>query len=98
MGSYRGMSTLAPAKGPRVPVYAIEPRKHFQGVLGSMFGPAARSAVFENLLRAGAVEQVRLPFHDPIRANLRPTRLVDELLTNGFELVEATKVLRVEPE
>jgi hypothetical protein len=92
------MSTIAPARGPRVPVYAVEPRKHFQGVFGGMFGPAARPAVFENLVRAGAVEQVRLPFHDTIRANLRPTRLVDELLTTGFELVETTKVLRVEPE
>jgi hypothetical protein len=60
VGSYRGMSTIALAKGARVPVYAIEPHEHFTGVLGGMFGPADRRAFFENLLRAGVVEQVRL--------------------------------------
>src|SRR6266508_6690796 len=60
VGSYRGMSTIALAKGARVPGYAIEPHEHFQGVLGGTFGPADRRAFFENLLRAGVVEQVRL--------------------------------------
>jgi Methyltransferase domain len=142
VGSYRGMSTIALAKGARVPVYAVEPHEHFQGVLGGTFGPADRRAFFENLLRAGVVEQVRLvnlsseivtpgwqlpvgllwidgdhryeavrrdfecwepylrghvAFHDAIQAALGPTRLIDELLAAGFELVEevqATKVLR----
>src|SRR5436309_8789565 len=60
IGSWRGMSTIALAKGARVPVYAIEPHEDFVGVLGGVFGPADRRAFFENLLRAGVVEQVRL--------------------------------------
>ena len=60
VGSYRGMSTIALATGATVPVYAIEPHEHFKGVLGGTFGPADRHAFFENLLRAGVVEQVRL--------------------------------------
>jgi hypothetical protein len=60
IGSYRGMSTIALARGARVPVYAIEPHEEFTGVLGGTFGPADRRAFFENLLRAGVVEQVRL--------------------------------------
>ena len=142
VGSYRGMSTIALAKGAHVPVYAIEPHEEFQGVLGGMFGPADRRAFFENLLRAGVVEQVRLvnlssevvspgwqlpigflwidgdhryevvrrdfyswephlhgkvAFHDAIQPTLGSAQLVDELLDNGFELVEhvqGTKVLR----
>jgi hypothetical protein len=142
IGSYRGMSTIALAKGARVPVYAIEPHEHFQGVLGGMFGPADRRAFFENLLRAGVVEQVRLvnlsseivapgwqlpvgllwidgdhryeavrrdfecwepylsgkvAFHDAIQPTLGPFQLIEELLDDGFELVEhvqGTKVLR----
>jgi predicted O-methyltransferase YrrM len=60
VGSFRGMSTIALAKGARVPVYAIEPHEEFTGVLGGTFGPADRRAFFENLLQAGVVEQVRL--------------------------------------
>jgi predicted O-methyltransferase YrrM len=60
IGSYRGMSTIALAKGARVPVYAIEPHEEFTGVLGGAFGAADRRAFFENLLHAGVVEQVRL--------------------------------------
>jgi len=60
IGSYRGMSTIALALGAHVPVYAIEPHEHFTGVLGGTFGPADRRAFFENLLRAGVVEKVRL--------------------------------------
>jgi hypothetical protein len=60
IGSYRGMSTIALAKGARVPVYAIEPHEEFTGVLGGRFGPADRRAFFKNLLQAGVVEQVRL--------------------------------------
>jgi hypothetical protein len=60
VGSYRGMSTIALAKGARVPVYAIEPHEEFTGVLGGSFGPDDRRAFFENLLQAGVVEKVRL--------------------------------------
>jgi len=142
VGSYRGMSTIALAKGARVPLYAIEPHEAFTGVLGGQFGPADRRAFFENLLRAGVVEQVRLvnlssevvtpgwqlpvgflwidgdhryeavrrdfecwaphlrgkvAFHDAIQEKLGPFRLIEELLADGFELVEhvqGTKVLQ----
>jgi hypothetical protein len=142
IGSWRGMSTIALAKGARVPVYAIEPHEEFVGVLGGHFGPADRLAFFENLLTAGVVERVRLvnlssevvapgwnlpvgllwvdgdhryeavkrdfecwephlrdlvAFHDTIQPNLGSTQFVDELLANGYDLVEhvqGTKVLR----
>jgi Methyltransferase domain len=142
IGSWRGMSTIALAKGARVPVYAIEPHEHFVGVLGGVFGPDDRRAFFENLLEAGVVERVRLvnlssevvapgwqlpvgllwidgdhsyeavkrdfacwqphlrgkvAFHDAIQETLGPFQLIEELLADGFELVEhvqGTKVLR----
>jgi hypothetical protein len=142
VGSWRGMSTIALAKGARVPVYAIEPHEEFVGVLGGKFGPEDRRAFFANLLDAGVVEQVRLvnlssevvapgwqlpigllwvdgdhryeavrrdfeswephlrgkvAFHDAIQPTLGPFRLIDELLADGYELVEhvqGTKVLR----
>jgi hypothetical protein len=142
IGSWRGMSTIALARGARVPVYAIEPHEHFVGVLGGVFGPDDRRAFFENLLEAGVVEQVRLvnlssevvtpgwqlpvgllwidgdhryeavkrdftcwephlrgkvAFHDAIQETLGPFQLIEELLSDGYELVEhvqGTKVLR----
>jgi predicted O-methyltransferase YrrM len=142
IGSWRGMSTIALAKGAHVPVYAIEPHEQFVGVLGGVFGPDDRRAFFENLLEAGVVEQVRLvnlssevvtpgwqlpvgllwidgdhryeavkrdfmcwephlrglvAFHDAIQETLGPFQLIEELLTDGYELVEhvqGTKVLR----
>ena len=142
IGSWRGMSTIALAKGARVPVYAIEPHENFVGVLGGVFGPDDRRAFFENLLAAGVVERVRLvnlssevvtpgwhlpvgllwvdgdhryeavkrdfecwephlrgkiAFHDAIQETLGPFQLIEELLTDGYELVEhvqGTKVLR----
>jgi predicted O-methyltransferase YrrM len=142
IGSYRGMSTIALAKGARVPVYAIEPHEEFIGILGGKFGPADRRAFFENLLRAGVVERVRLvnlssevvaprwqipvgllwidgdhryeavrrdfecwephlrgsvAFHDAIQPTLGPSQLIEELLSDVYELVEhvqGTKVLR----
>jgi predicted O-methyltransferase YrrM len=61
VGSYRGRSTTALALGSRgAPVYAIEPHEAFAGVYGGEFGPADRRAFFENLLKAGVVERVRL--------------------------------------
>ena len=74
VGSYRGMSTIALAKGATVPVYAVEPHEHFNGVLGAPSGPADRRAFFENLLRAGVVEQVRL------------VNLSSEVVTPGWQL------------
>jgi predicted O-methyltransferase YrrM len=61
VGSYRGRSTSALAVGAGdARVYAIEPHESFEGVLGGSFGPADRRAFFENLLRVGVVEKVRL--------------------------------------
>jgi hypothetical protein len=142
IGSWRGMSTIALAKGAHVPVYAIEPHEQFVGVLGGVFGPDDRRAFFENLLAAGVVEHVRLvnlssevvtpgwqlpvgllwvdgdhryeavkrdfacwephvrgkiAFHDAIQETLGPFKLIEELLADGYELVEhvqGTKVLR----
>jgi predicted O-methyltransferase YrrM len=64
VGSYRGRSTVALARGaaaghsPRI--YAVEPHEHFVGVLGGVFGPEDRAAFYRNMLRTGAYEQVRL--------------------------------------
>jgi predicted O-methyltransferase YrrM len=61
IGSYRGRSTSALALGANgAPVYAIEPHESFEGIYGGQFGPADRRAFFENLLRVGLVEKVRL--------------------------------------
>lgn len=62
VGSYRGRSTCALAIGAAdgARVYAIEPHESFEGVLGGSFGPPDRRAFFENLLRVGVVEKVRL--------------------------------------
>jgi hypothetical protein len=64
VGSYRGRSTVALARGaaaghsPRV--YAVEPHERFVGVLGGAFGPEDRAAFFRNMVRTGAYEHVRL--------------------------------------
>lgn len=61
IGSYRGRSTSALALGSNgAPVYAVEPHESFEGMYGGQFGPADRRAFFENLLRVGVVEKVRL--------------------------------------
>lgn len=61
VGSHRGRSTAALALGAKgAPVYAIEPHERFQGMYGSTFGPEDRKAFFENMLRVGVVEDVRL--------------------------------------
>jgi len=61
VGSHRGRSTAALALGAKgAPVYAIEPHEEFEGMYGSSFGPADRRAFFENMLRVGVVEDVRL--------------------------------------
>jgi predicted O-methyltransferase YrrM len=61
VGSYRGRSASALALGANgAPVYAIEPHESFEGIYGGQFGPADRRAFFENLLKVGVVEKVRL--------------------------------------
>jgi len=61
VGSHRGRSTAALALGANgAPIYAIEPHEEFEGMYGSAFGPADRRAFFENMLRLGIVEDVRL--------------------------------------
>lgn len=64
VGSYRGRSTVALARGSlegaRVPVYAIEPHEPFEGVLGGRFGPADRGAFFKAMLDTSAYHVVRL--------------------------------------
>jgi len=61
VGSYRGRSTTALALAANgAPVYAVEPHESFEGIYGGNFGPADRRAFFENLLKAGVVEKVRL--------------------------------------
>ena len=64
IGSFRGRSTVALGLGSLskggVPVYAIDPHESFTGVLGHRFGPQDRTAFFQNILRAGVSEVVRL--------------------------------------
>jgi hypothetical protein len=64
VGSYRGRSTVALARGTaaghNVRVYAVEPHEPFVGVLGGAFGPEDRAAFFRTMVRTGAYEQVRL--------------------------------------
>jgi predicted O-methyltransferase YrrM len=61
VGSHRGRSTAALALGANgAPVYAIEPHELFEGMYGATFGPEDRRAFFENMLRVGVVEDVRL--------------------------------------
>jgi hypothetical protein len=67
IGSYRGLSTVALArgsmKGPRVPVYAVDPHGFFpsSGALpakGENFGPSDRAAFCRNVLFAGAAQMI----------------------------------------
>jgi FkbM family methyltransferase len=64
IGSYRGRSTAALARGSKdgagAPVYAIEPHEQFRGVFGGQFGPADRRAFFESMLAADTTDVVRL--------------------------------------
>jgi len=79
VGSYRGRSTVALAQGVAagghsVPVFAIEPHEPFTGVLGGQFGPADRTAFFQNMLTTGCCEYVRL------------VNLSSEIITCGWQL------------
>jgi hypothetical protein len=64
VGSYRGRSTVALARGAaaggNAPIYAVEPHEPFVGVLGGEFGPEDRAAFYRNMVRTGAYRQVRL--------------------------------------
>jgi hypothetical protein len=64
VGSYRGRSTVALAHGTAAgsgrPVYAVEPHEPYVGLRGGEFGPEDRAAFFQNMVRTGAYEHVRL--------------------------------------
>ncbi|MCW2924727.1 MAG: hypothetical protein JWM98_2131 [Thermoleophilia bacterium] len=62
IGSFRGRSTIALALGApaHVSVIAVDPHEEFVGEHGGHFGPADRVAFFENLLREGVADRVRL--------------------------------------
>jgi len=64
IGSWRGRSTAALALGSKkayqAPVYAIEPHEEFRGIKGGQFGAADRVKFFENMLRVGVLDMVRL--------------------------------------
>jgi predicted O-methyltransferase YrrM len=64
VGSWRGRSTAALAlgsqRGFKVPVYAIEPHENFRGIYGGNFGSTDRIVFFQNMLRAGTLDTVRL--------------------------------------
>ena len=64
VGSYRGRSTVALARGSaygrEAPVFAVEPHEPFVGVRGGEFGADDRGAFFRNMLRTGAYRNVRL--------------------------------------
>jgi len=64
VGSFRGRSTLALARGVEhghgARVYAVEPHEPFVGPRGGEFGAEDRAAFFRNMVRTGAYRQVRL--------------------------------------
>lgn len=64
VGSYRGRSTVALARGSldghHVPVFAIDPHEEFEGVLGGQFGHEDRGAFMTAMLETGSFEVVRL--------------------------------------
>jgi predicted O-methyltransferase YrrM len=76
IGSYRGRSTAALARGSMagggVPVYAIEPHERFTGILGGEFFPRDRAEFFKAVLAAGVSETVRL------------VNLSSEVVTSGW--------------
>ncbi len=64
VGSYRGRSTIALARGSldghNVPVFAFDPHEEFVGVLGGRFGPEDRAWFFRNMLRSKCYRIVRV--------------------------------------
>jgi len=64
VGSCRGRSTAALARGSqrahKIPVYAVEPHENFRGIYNGVFGEKDRIAFFENMLKLGVLDVVRL--------------------------------------
>jgi glycosyltransferase involved in cell wall biosynthesis len=65
IGSFRGLSALALARGVREgksasPIYCIEPHRPFVGLYGGVFGPADRGVFFETMAKTGAFKEVAL--------------------------------------
>jgi predicted O-methyltransferase YrrM len=62
IGSFRGLSALALARGAAddVPVFAIDPQEEFVGVGGFHFGPEDREAFYRNVLEHDGAQKVRL--------------------------------------
>lgn len=67
IGSFRGLSALALARGVREgrspsppPIYCIEPHRPFVGLYGGIFGPTDRGAFFETMASSGAFKEVAL--------------------------------------
>ena len=67
IGSWRGASAIALARGiaqqpasQRSMVYCIEPHTAFVGVYGGRFGPADRTAFYQNMLESGQSETIAL--------------------------------------
>ena len=99
IGSYRGRSTVALALGVKAAgeaeVVSIDPHFTFTGVYGGQFGPADRVAFFENLLRCGVADRVRvieLPSQEASRAWSSPIELLwidgdhaDEAVRRDFD-------------
>ncbi len=77
VGSFRGKSTTALSIGAReggnAPIYAVDPHEEFSGPFGGEFGPPDRQAFFENMLRVGAWQNVRL------------VNLSSEVITPGWD-------------
>jgi predicted O-methyltransferase YrrM len=64
IGSWRERSTAALALGSQrayqIPVYAIEPHEQFLGIYRGNFGSDDRVKFFDNMLRLGVLDTVRL--------------------------------------
>jgi predicted O-methyltransferase YrrM len=92
VGSHRGRSTAALALGANdAPVYAIEPHEVFEGMYGSTFGPEDRRAFFENMLRVGVVEDVRLVNLSSEVVSKGWTRPIGLLWIDGDHTLEAVR-------
>jgi predicted O-methyltransferase YrrM len=94
IGSYRGRSTIALAYGAllgnRNRVYAIDPHREFQGVMGGEFGPRDQEDFYKNLLNhrvADIVAVVSLPSVSASKA--WPERNVGLLWIDGDHRYEA---------
>lgn len=64
VGSYRGRSTVALARGSldgsRAPVFAVDPHEEFRGIFGGEFGPSDRGAFFQAMLSTSSYHIVHL--------------------------------------